>query len=153
MSTLLGTELNATLQDLFGRRITTIIIASIDEEYRPHTAPFNYVAVRDAKHLRVAVSKSHQTYQNIVENVYVALAVLDEGDVAVCIKGSAKVVKESMEADCNMGIIEVDILEIRKDNSHDCLVTQGIRTRHKSEPCLYYSRKIYQELVQMDGNK
>jgi Pyridoxamine 5''-phosphate oxidase. len=148
LALLVGTELNMALIELFRKRINTAIIASIDGDYRPHTAPFNHIAVYDSKHLRVAMSKYHQTLQNIIDNVYVALEILDEGDIAVCIKGTAQIVKEAMDADCNMVIIEIEILEIRKNNSLDFFVTQGIRIRHKSEPNLHYSRKIFQELLQ-----
>ncbi|MGE5582440.1 MAG: pyridoxamine 5'-phosphate oxidase family protein [Bacillota bacterium] len=154
MSLLLGTELNAALKNFFEKRLNTVIIATIDKDCRPHTAPFNYLTVYDSKHLRVVISKFHQTYLNIVENVYVAVAVLDEGDLAVCIKGLAHVIKESMAVDCNLVIVEIEILEIRKDNSTDFFVTQGVRIRHKNEPSLYYSRKIFQELTQFEtGNK
>jgi hypothetical protein len=148
LALLVGTELNSTLIELFKKRINTVIIASIDGNYQPHTAPFNHIIVYDAKHLRVAVSKYHQTLQNIMDNVYVALAVLDEGDIAVCIKGTAQVIKEAMVTDCNLVVIEIEIIEIRKNNSLDFFVTQGIRIRHKNEPSLYYSRKIFQELLQ-----
>jgi hypothetical protein len=152
LALLVGTELNSTLIDLFKKRINIAVIASIDGDYRPHTAPFNHIVVLDPKHLRVAISKYHQTLQNIIDNVYVALEILDEGDIAVCIKGTAQVIKGAMEADCNLVIIEIEIIEIRKNNSLDFFVTQGIRIRHKSEPSLHYSRKIFQELLQGTNN-
>lgn len=146
MSILLGTELNASLIDLFEKRISTVIIATIDQEYSPQTAPFHYVVVRDPKHLRVAIDRNHQTYLNILDNGLVALAVLDEGDIAVCIKGKAILIQENMDSDYNMAIAEIEISEIKKDNSPSHFVTQGIRIRHKNEPNLLLSRKIFQEL-------
>ncbi|HBE80541.1 MAG TPA: hypothetical protein DDW65_22560 [Firmicutes bacterium] len=148
MALLVGTELNPVLIDLLNKGINTVIIASIDQDYRPHTAPFNHIIVQDPKHLRVAVSKTHQTLQNIRDNVYVALAIIDEGDVAVCIKGMAHVLKEAMDIDCNRVVVDIEIDEIHRNNSQDFFVTQGIRIRHKNEPSLYYSRKILQELRQ-----
>ncbi len=147
---MLGTELNSTLKDLFDKRINTAVVATLDQDLRPHTAPFNYIVVRDSKNIRIAVSRSHQTYQNILSNGYVAIAVLDEGDIAVCIKGFARVVRQSMDNDYNMSVVEVAIDEIRKDNSTVHFVTQGIRIRHKTEPSLLFSRKIFQELSQFD---
>jgi hypothetical protein len=43
----------------------------MDTDYRPHTAPFHYITVYDSRHLRVAISKIHQTLQNIIKNGYV----------------------------------------------------------------------------------
>lgn len=147
MSTLLGTELNSTLKDLFEKRISTVIMATIDQEQRPHTAPFNHILATDSKHLRLAVSRNHQTFLNVQANGNVAVAVLEEGDIAVCIKGFARVIRNSMESDYNLAVIEVEISEIKKDNSATHFVTQGIRIRHRNEPYLLESRRIFQELA------
>ena len=146
---MLGPELNSCLKDLFEKRISTVILATTDINHRPHTAPFNYVIAQDAKHLRIAISKEHQTYRNISERSPVALEVLEEGDVAVCIKGLAKVIRDNMCADYNMAVIEIEILEIKKDNSPNYLVTQGIRARHKNELTLFNSRKLLHELSEV----
>ncbi len=148
MAQFLGTELNATLIDSLKKRINTVIIASIDADCRPHTAPFHYITVHDNKHLRVAISRFHQTLQNITQIEDVAVAILDEGDIAVSLKGKARLFKETMDADKNLAVIEVEIEEIRKNNSSDFFVTQGIRIRHKNEASLHYSCQIFQELLQ-----
>jgi uncharacterized pyridoxamine 5'-phosphate oxidase family protein len=147
MSVLLGTELNSTLKDLFDKRISTVIMATLDQSQRPHTAPFNYITVSDPKHLRVAISRNQQTFSNIQANGNVALAILEEGDVAVCIKGIARVIRNSMEFDYNMAVVEIEISEIKKDNSATHFVTQGIRIRHRNELYLLESRRIFQELA------
>ncbi|HBF38197.1 MAG TPA: hypothetical protein DDW50_12855 [Firmicutes bacterium] len=148
LALLLGTELNATLIELFKKRINTVIIASIDADCRPHTAPFHFISVHDSKHLRVAISKFHQTWQNINENWDVTIAILDEGDIAVSLKGRVRLVKETMDSDQSLAIIEVEVDEIRKNNSCNFYVTQGIRIRHKNEASLHYSCQIFQELLQ-----
>jgi uncharacterized pyridoxamine 5'-phosphate oxidase family protein len=146
MSVLLGTELNGTLMDLFDKRINTAIVATTDQSNNPHIAPFHFIVARDPKHLRVAVSRHHLTYLNMIENGHVAISVLDEGDIAVSIKGLAQVIKNSMESDYNMAVVEIEVTEIKKDNSPSHFVFQGTRIRHKSEPNLLNSRKIFQEL-------
>ncbi len=147
MSILLGTELNSTLKDLFDKRISTAIVATLDLDRHPHTAPFNYIIASDPKHLRLAVSRNQQTFQNIQTDGNVALGILEEGDVAVCIKGFARVIRNSMEFDYNMAIVEIEISEIKKDNSPTHFVTQGIRIRHRNEPFLLESKRIFQELT------
>lgn len=146
MAVLGENELNPILEELFAKRMTVVVVSTIDEEYRPHTAPFHYLVVHDPKHLLLAVDRSHQTYQNIVTNGYVALQILDEGDIAVGINGIGRVVKEEMESDSNLSIFEIEIHEIKKDNWLTHFVIQGIRIRRKSEPFLLSSRKIFQEL-------
>ncbi len=151
MSVLLGTELNASLIDLFEKRISTVIVATVDREFCPHTAPFNHIVVKDSKNIRIAISRHHQTYTNIMNNGYVAISVLDEGDIAVSIKGFARIVRNAMDNDYNLSVVEVEISEIKKDNSVLFFVTQGIRTRHKNEPSLLAAKRIFQELGQMDA--
>lgn len=148
---MLGTELSPALADLFDKRIGTVIVATVDQEFHPHTAPFNFVVVRDSKNIRIAISRNHQTYQNILNNGCVAVAALDEGDIAVCIKGFGRVIRNAMDTDYNMAVVEVEISEIKKDNSMLYFVTQGIRIRHKTEPALLLSRKIFQELSQIEN--
>jgi len=140
-------ELCPVLMDYFTRRTGTAVMATIDADYHPHTAPFHYMTVVDAKHLLMAISLTTQTYRNIVENNYVALSLLDEGDLAFCIKGFGKVLLEQMIFERQLAIIEVEIIEIRKNNWESHHVTQGIRIAHKNEIYLINSRKIFQELV------
>ena len=147
MSTYLGTELSSTLKDIFDQRISTVIVATLDRDLHPHTAPFHYIVVCNPGRLRLAVSKELLTYRHIADNAYVALAVLEDGDVAVCIKGSARVVLPKMDCDCNMAVVEVEIDEIRRDNSQSHYVTQGIRIRHRDEAHLLEARKIFLELT------
>ena len=152
MAVLLSNELNNTLTELFNSKMITIILATLDQDLHPHTAPFNYIAVRDSKHICLAISKYNQTYANIVLNGYVALAILEEGDMAVGIKGMGRIIVMNMESDYSMAVLEVEIYEVKKDNSPTHYVTQGIRIRHKSEPFLLSSRKIFQELTRVAGN-
>lgn len=147
MAVFLGTELNLTLKYLFDRRNSTVILATNDKDYHPHTAPYNCIVARDAKHLRIAICKDHQTYANIIERADVALAIIEEGDIAVCIKGIAQVVRQSMDFDCNMAVIDIEINEIRRNNSNHFFVSQGIRTIYKNEQSLVDFRKLLYELT------
>ena len=143
----MGTELNPTLKYLFDRRNSTAILATSDKAHHPHTAPYNCIVARDAKHLRIAICKDHQTYANIVESAEVALAIIEEGDMAVCIKGIAHVVRQSMDSDCNMAVIDIEINEIRRNSSTQFFVSQGIRTIYKNEQSLVDFRKLLYELA------
>ena len=145
---ILGDELNTAAVYFFARRTGTVILATIDEDLRPHTAPFNYICVADSRHLRIAISRNHQTYANIVNHGYVALAIVDEGDLAVCVKGNVRVLCASMNSNPDMAMIEVEITEIRGNNSPSHCVNQGIRIHHRNELKLLESRRIFIELGQ-----
>ena len=147
MAVFWGNELNPILEELLAKKVSTVIVASIDEDLRPHTAPFHYLVVHNPTHLLLAVGKNNQTYHNILKNSYVALEILDEGDIAVGIKGIGRLVLDKMESDSNLAIFEIEVHEVKKDNWLTHFVIQGIRIRRKSEPFLISSRKIFQELI------
>jgi uncharacterized pyridoxamine 5'-phosphate oxidase family protein len=149
MAVFQGTELNPALKYLFESRINTAILATNDKEHHPNTAPFNCIVAPNAKHLRIAICKDHQTYANIIENGNVALAVINEGDIAACIKGTAQIVHNHMDFDLNMAVIDIEISEIHRNNSTIFLVTQGIRTQYKSEQSLVDFRKLRYELTHL----
>lgn len=148
MSVFLGTELDLGLLDRFDKRISTVVIATLDSKQQPHTAPFNYLVACDAKHLRVAIERNQQTFNNLMANGKISLAVLEEGDLAFSIKGDTRLYREQMLADAGMAIMEIEVAEVRKNNSTAYFVTQGIRIRHKNELVLLASKKIFQELKQ-----
>jgi hypothetical protein len=147
MAVFIGTELNPILKYLFDSRINTAILATNDKEHHPNTAPYNCIVAPDTKHLQIAICKDHQTYANIIENGNIALAVIDEGDITACIKGTAQIIRNHMDCDFNMAVIDIEISEIRRNNSTMFFVTQGIRTQYKSEQSLVDFRKLRYELA------
>lgn len=147
VSDLIGEELSSALLDLFNKRITTVVIATMDEDGWPRTAPANFVVARDRKTLRISLSKNHRTLMNIRRDGRVMIAVMDEGDIAAGIRGQARVVRECMEANYSSAVVEVAVLEIKNDASPLHLVTQGVRTRYRTEPTVLYFRVLFNELM------
>lgn len=147
VSDLIGEELSSALLDLFSKRITTIVIATVDEDGWPRTAPVNFVVAPDRKCLRMALSKNHRTLQNIRRDGRVMVSVMDEGDVAASIRGRGRVLRESMMVNYSASVVEVTVLEVKNDASPLHLVTQGVRTRYRTEPTVLYFRTMYNELL------
>ena len=146
VSDLIGRTLTPGLLDLLVRRMPTVVMATIGEDDWPHTAPYNQIAALDPARLLLAVNHQDRTYCNLCRRGRVMLALLEEGDVAVGIRGRARVARERMETDCNLAVVEIEIEEIKRDNSPYYLVTQGIRTRLREEPFLIQQRRLMAEL-------
>ena len=146
MAVFIGAELTPALKYLLDSRVNPVILATIDREHHPNTAPYNCIVAPDTRHLRIALCKDNQTYTNIIENGNIALAIIDEGDVAVCIKGNAQILMNHMNCDLNMAVIDIEIGEIRRNISPLFFVTQGIRTQFKNEQSLVNYRKLRYEL-------
>jgi len=146
VSDLIGRRLTPGLLDLLARRMPTVVVATIGEDGWPHTAPYNQIAAPDSARLLVALNRQDHTYHNLCHRGCTMLALLEEGDVAVGIRGRARVVRERMEANCNLAVVEIEIEEIKRDNSPHYLVTQGIRIRLREEPFLIHQRRLMAEL-------
>lgn len=147
MSDLIGEELTPALLDLFNKRITTVVLATVDEDGFPRTAPANFVVAHDRKTVRVALSKNHHTLQNIRRDGRVMVSILDEGDVAVGVRGHARVLRECMDINYSAAVVEISVVHIKNDASPLHLVTQGVRTRYRNEPTVLYFRTMFNELL------
>ena len=147
MGEVLGTELNSAVTDLFEKKISTGILASVNQDATPHTSPVSFMIANNPKSIRMAIYKNSQTLANIRLHEPVALALLEEGNIAVSIYGKARIVQENMESNYNLAIVELEVEEVKNNSSPNFIVVQGIRARHSTEPNLLLIRKIFTELL------
>ena len=146
MSDLLGCELPPNLFELLARRTTVAVVATVDDDGWPHAAPYSQVVAVDPRHLRLAVARRDATYQSLRDYGLVMVEILEEGDIAAGIKGRARILRERMRTDDNLAVVEIEIDEVKRDNSTCFLVTQGVRTRLRQELYLLQLRQIMNEL-------
>ncbi|MGE5598296.1 MAG: pyridoxamine 5'-phosphate oxidase family protein [Bacteroidota bacterium] len=146
MSDLIGRALPANLVDLFTNRLTTVVVATVDNDGLPHTAPYNQLVAVDPGRLRLAINRQDETYRALRDYGLTMIAVLEEGDIAAGIKGKARVLRERMDTNCNLAVVEIEVEEIKRDNSPTHYVLSGVRTRHRGEPFLLRQRQIMAEL-------
>jgi hypothetical protein len=91
------------------------IVATVDSDGRPRTAPFGSLRAITPQLLRLACGNYHDTYANLCRDGQVSVAVLAAPDVAVSIRGRARVVKAPMEIAQHLVAIEIDIDEVKND--------------------------------------
>lgn len=147
MSDLIGEELTPALLDLFTKKITTVVVATTDEDGWPRTAPVNFIVANDKKTIRLAMSKNHHTLANIRRDGRITISILDEGDTAASVRGTAQVLKECMDVNYSAAIVEINVVQVKNDSSPLHLVTQGVRTRYRNEPTVLYFRTMFNELT------
>jgi uncharacterized pyridoxamine 5'-phosphate oxidase family protein len=121
-------EMSQPVIDLLNRDVTIIVIATVNEDGSPRTAPFGWVYAKDSTCIRFATSRGHNTYKNIVRDGQVMICLLEEGNTALSIKGNASVYKESFDCTQHMAMIEVDITAIKSDVTRVGNVISGINT-------------------------
>jgi hypothetical protein len=91
------------------------IVATVDADGAPRTAPFGSLRAVTPKLLRLACNHYHDTYANLCRDGRVTVALLAPPNIAVSIRGRARVVKERMDASEHLAVMEVDIEEVKND--------------------------------------
>jgi hypothetical protein len=95
-----------------------VVVATVDPDGTPHTAPFGSLRAVTPRLLRLACNRYHDTYANICRDGWVMVALLAPPNIAVSIRGRARVVKEQMDTGEHLATLEVDIEEVKNDMMH-----------------------------------
>ena len=74
----------------------------------------------------LVVTRKHETYENIRRNGQVVVSLVAPPDIAVSIKGHAKVAKERMELVNTDAVIEVGVEEVKDDLIPGSFIVSGI---------------------------
>ena len=146
MSKIIGDTMTEQLVELFNKELTTVILSTVSEEGFPHAMPVHLLAAPDGKTIRMSIMKVHQTTTNIKNNGKLFITVLEGPDLAFGIKGTAKVVKEPMEGNAAMCVVEFAVEEIKSDTTPTVIVTEGVRTKHRTEKTKDFFRIMFDEL-------
>jgi hypothetical protein len=91
------------------------IVATVDPDGTPRTAPFGSVRAVTPRLLRMISLHYHDTYANLCRDGRVMVAVVAPPNIAVSIRGQARVVRERMNTDERSAILEIDVQEVKND--------------------------------------
>lgn len=91
------------------------IVATVDSDGRPRTAPFGSLRAITPQLLRLACGNYHDTYVNLRRDGQVSVAVLAPPDIAVSIRGRARIIKGQMDIAKHLVAVEIDIEEVKND--------------------------------------
>ncbi|HHV61570.1 MAG TPA: pyridoxamine 5'-phosphate oxidase family protein [Firmicutes bacterium] len=141
-----GDRLPSNVVDLLKKRLTTCVVATVTNDGRPHVAPVNLIVPRDDRTLRLALERSGHTLANIRDNQWVAISILDEGDIAIGVKGRAVIVKDHMDANDAMAMVDVAVNEVENHAHPIILVSCGVRTRRRSNLVNLFFKRLFCEL-------
>lgn len=91
------------------------LVATIDPDGAPRTAPFGSVRAVTPRLLQLCSWHNHDTYANLCRDSRVMVTLITPPDVAVSVKGHARVVKEKMDTDEHYAVVEIDVEEVKND--------------------------------------
>jgi flavin reductase (DIM6/NTAB) family NADH-FMN oxidoreductase RutF len=109
------------------------IVATLDPDGTPHTAPFGSLRAITPRLLRLGTWRGHNTYATLCRDARVAVTMIAPPDIAVSIRGHARVVREQMSADEHYAIIEVDIKEVKNDVTGALVIESAIAVSVRDE--------------------
>ena len=111
------------------------IVATIDPDGTPNTAPFGSLRAVTPRMLRLGTWRGHNTYTNLCRDGRVAVTMVAPSDIAVSIRGRARIAKERMGADERYAIVEIDIEEVKNDMTGaivvESAITVSVRDEHR----------------------
>lgn len=91
------------------------IVATVDPGGMPRTAPFGSLRAVTPRLLRLACNQHHDTYANLCGDGWVSVALLAPPDIAVSIRGRARLVQERMAIGEHLAVLEIDVKEVKND--------------------------------------
>ena len=111
------------------------IVTTVDPDGAPRTAPFGSVRAVTPRLLRLCALHYHDTYANLCRDGRVMVALVSPPDIAVSVRGRARLVKERMDHDEHFAILEIDVKEVKNDMAYgiviDSAITISAREKHK----------------------
>jgi hypothetical protein len=102
------------------------IVATVDPDGAPRTAPFGSLRAITTKMLRLISSRYHDTYTNLSHDSRVMVALVAPPDMAVSVQGRARIIKERMKTDMRFAIVEIDIEEVKNDMVRSVVIESAI---------------------------
>ena len=111
------------------------IVATVDADGAPRTAPFGSLRAVTPRLLRFCSLHDHDTYTNLRRDGRVMVALISP-DIAISVRGRARLVKECMEVEESFAILDIDIEEVKNDMAYRIVVESGISiyAREKFKP-------------------
>jgi hypothetical protein len=109
------------------------IVATVDADGTPHAAPFGSVRAVAPRLLRMISARYHDTYANLCRDGRTTVALVAPPDIAVSIRGRARVVRERMNVDEHSAVLEIDVEEVKNDMVRTGVIESGITFSPRDE--------------------
>ncbi len=102
------------------------IVATVDPDGHPRTAPFGSMRAVTPQLLRMSSLRFHDTFANLCRDGRVMVAVVAPPNIAVSIRGRARVIREQMCADPHCAVLEIQVEEVKNDMVRSGAIESGI---------------------------
>ncbi len=114
------------------------IVATVDPDGTPRMAPFGSLRAATPRLLRLACANYHDTYANLCGDGRVSVALLAPPNIAVSIRGRARVIKKQMDIAEHLAIVEIDVEEVKNDMMHREVIESAVGFTPPEDLKAYY---------------
>jgi len=125
------------------------VLATLDEDGIPRTAPFGSLRAITPRLLRLCCFQEHISYANMCRDGRVSVALVSPPDIAVSVRGRARVVKERLDHEPNFAILEIDIEEVKNDMAYRIDIDSAITISAKEQFRTWYDA-LMSEMASFD---
>lgn len=102
------------------------IVATVDGDGAPRTAAFGAMRAPSATQLRFGCRRTHDTFANIERDGRVMVSLYAAPNVAVGIRGRARVVRDHLDAMPDNALIEIEVESVKNDTVPGLPLSSGI---------------------------
>ncbi len=145
MSKKLGDTLSDKAIAQFNARESSVVIATVSEDGFPNTTPVHLIIARDPQTLLFGISINHLGTSNIRANPKIMISLCEKDDLNISIKCRAKVIREKLDCNPGMCVVEAKIAAIKDDSTHSRTIS-GIRYECKTERGAKFIQDVFNEL-------
>ena len=132
-STKLPPEVFLAWQKPNGAISPVAVLATVDLNGKPRTAPFGSLRAITPRLLRLCTMHYHDTCANLIRDGRVMVSMISPPDIAVSVRGKARIVKEKMDTDNAFAIFEIDIENVKNDMAYRIKIESGIEITARDE--------------------
>ena len=126
------------------------IVSTVDDDGAPRTATFGAMVPISPTALRCACNRGHATYDNLLRDGRVMVAMFAAPDVAVGIRGRARVLKQRMDTLPDNAVVQIDVDHVKDDHMPMAPIASGV-TYTVSEQMAANLTAANEELAAVDG--
>jgi hypothetical protein len=109
------------------------VLATVAESGQPHAIPVSTALAAAPRRVLLALASGRGSLQRLLDQPRVALAVLDEDDVAFTAHGRARVVQDPLEGVDGVVAVAVEVDSIQDHRQPTFEVEAGVRWRWRDE--------------------
>jgi predicted pyridoxine 5'-phosphate oxidase superfamily flavin-nucleotide-binding protein len=144
-----GEQKILNLMELFNSNPNRIIgiAGTVNEDGTPNTAPISFIFAKDEQTLLIALLNTNNTTQNVKRNGKICIEILGANDLAIGIKGTAKILRDPMESSSAMIMAEVKVEKVKQDTSPAQIVIQGPASTPRSEKAKAFEQGVIAEMM------